>query len=661
MSFSAPVLSACKRGRGIGIISLALLASVSFLTGCGGMVNDAPAPAVDGTALQGIVHGGQNPVSGATIQLYSAPASTGSTYGAAATAIAGASTSTGSGGSFTLPTYQCPASPNDQVYIVATGGNAGAGTNPNLALMAALGSCSALTPQTFITINEVTTVASAYALSGFMTDYKHVGATSTNYAGLKNAFATVNNLVNTASGTALSVTPAYAGGPTGGAASATFASVVPQAELYTLANIIASCVNNGVNQPSTNCTNLFSDTNTTTGGVPGTSDTIQAALNIAKNPGNNVATLFNLASANPPWPTQGLSAAPNDWTIALQFTGGGMGGNINHRSNSNGMAIDGSGNIWVSNTTTATLTELNNLGAPQSPNMTNIVSGTFNAGGFPAASLDHPVPVAIDTNNNVFVGNINADATEFNNAGSFVRLISGGGLTGQVDALAVDGNNNVWAAGDNELAAFNNTGTPLSGSPYLSGDGGLITIAVDASNNIWVEDENNGNLYKLSNSGSQTGGATNVLNEPAASAAIDGSGQLWALLGIPNSEVLQFNSAGVLENTFTYDAIVEPTSISVDGAGHLWVVTESPNNITELSSTGAALSPYETGYTGESSTVLDNPLSGQVDSSGNLWVLDGGSSNGPQESQVVEFVGIAAPTITPLAQAVASNKIGQKP
>ena len=116
---------------------------------------------------------------------------------------------------------------------MAIGGNAGAGANPNLAMMAALGSCSQLkTNLPFIWINEVTTVASAYALSGFMADYAHVGASGTNYTGLKNAFATVNNLANTSTGAALSVAPYYSTMPSGTSAT-NYLSTVPQAEINT--------------------------------------------------------------------------------------------------------------------------------------------------------------------------------------------------------------------------------------------------------------------------------------------------------------------------------------------------------------------------------------------------------------------------------------------
>ena len=78
----------------------------------------------------------------------------------------------GAGGGFSIThDYNCP-SATSQVYLVASGGNPclSAGTNNTaLALMAALGPCGQLNGSTFVDIDEVTTVASVYALAQFMT------------------------------------------------------------------------------------------------------------------------------------------------------------------------------------------------------------------------------------------------------------------------------------------------------------------------------------------------------------------------------------------------------------------------------------------------------------------------------------------------------------
>ena len=116
--------------------------------------------------------------------------------------------------------------------MLALGGNAGQGANPAAGLMAAIGSCpSGGGSPVFVTVNEVTTVAAAYALAGFAVDATHVSSSGTALAqlGLTNAFANAGNLVTPATGAALAVTPAGTG-------------TVPQAEIDTLANALAACV-----------------------------------------------------------------------------------------------------------------------------------------------------------------------------------------------------------------------------------------------------------------------------------------------------------------------------------------------------------------------------------------------------------------------------------
>ena len=91
--------------------------------------------------------------------------------------------------------------------------------------MAALGPCNNLTSSTYIVINELTTVASVYALAPFMSGYQNVGAANTDAAGIANAFQTVNSLVNTATGSAPGP-----GLPTDG--------IAPTAEIFALADIL---------------------------------------------------------------------------------------------------------------------------------------------------------------------------------------------------------------------------------------------------------------------------------------------------------------------------------------------------------------------------------------------------------------------------------------
>ena len=144
-----------------------------------------------GAPFSGQVQGGggaQNPINGANVKLFV----TGATdYGQGATSLA--STASDGHGAFNIGSYTCPSNrPGAQTYIVATGGNAGAGTNNAIGLMALAGPYNSLGSATFVTINELTTVAAEWALAQFTDPAtgQVIGASSTNAAGLDNAVHT---------------------------------------------------------------------------------------------------------------------------------------------------------------------------------------------------------------------------------------------------------------------------------------------------------------------------------------------------------------------------------------------------------------------------------------------------------------------------------------
>jgi lysophospholipase L1-like esterase len=204
--------------------------------------------------------------------------------------------------------YTC--TPGAQVYLYALGGDPGAGTNLAAGLMAVLGNCpaagnfQAATPN--VVVNEVSTIAAAYALADFATDATHVWETGTTQAqsGIANAFANASNLASLSTGAALTTTPGNV--------------TVPQAEIDTLANILAGCVNS-MGAASSACSGLFANalSSGSSGTAPG--DTATAAINIAHNPVVNIAALYPLASSSPPFEPS-LTSQPADFTIPLVAT-----------------------------------------------------------------------------------------------------------------------------------------------------------------------------------------------------------------------------------------------------------------------------------------------------------------------------------------------------
>src|ERR1700761_8765851 len=100
--------------------------SLMCLTGCG--MGTAAAPNPTPLTVSGKVHGGQQAVVGAQIQLYVAG---NAGNGSAASPLLNAAVSTDSNGEFSITgDYTCPSS-TSQVYIVATQGNPGLGSGGN--------------------------------------------------------------------------------------------------------------------------------------------------------------------------------------------------------------------------------------------------------------------------------------------------------------------------------------------------------------------------------------------------------------------------------------------------------------------------------------------------------------------------------------------------
>jgi hypothetical protein len=412
------------------------------LTGCGGgnsvsVTTTVTAP--QAATLSGRVMGGQQPINGAIIQLYAAGnTGYGSTYPyTTGTSLLGShSVVTSGSGDFNITgDYTCPSS-STQVYIEAIGGVpiAGEAANPNIITLAALGPCGNLPNVSFITINELTTVASVWALAPFMTGPSNIGTSSTNSIGLSNAFASVNKLVNTVDG-ALSG-PAL---PTG--------AFIPTTELNTLADIIASCINTaggGKAGDGSACGNLFALAVSSTGSKP--TDVVTAALNIAHNPKQNAAALNKLADATGPFQPI-LASAPAAWTVAIQYPSTGL-------SAPTGIAADQSGNLWVTNANGHSVTLLSSAGA---------VTGTYAIGESGSGAI------AIDLSGNAWVAASTSGSLLEIAPSGITTTTTGGGLS-TTNSLAIDGSGDVWAVGEgSRLSEFTSSGNPVSSLGYSGG------------------------------------------------------------------------------------------------------------------------------------------------------------------------------------------------
>jgi len=662
------------QSKGVSAVRTTLTFTVVFaallFSGCSGAPGFNPVQtdsnSFPGVALHGIVHGGQQPISGAHIYLL-AVNTTG--YGQASLSLltsgSGRSEDTNgnyyvtsdSSGSYSITeSYNCPNS-NTQVYLYSIGGSPGQEESANTAagLMTGLGACGALSSNETIIVNEITTVATAYALAGFAASATEVSSSSSILAatGVQNAFGTVANLVSLGTGDVPATTPPGNGVP-------------PKQELYTLADILAACVNSSGSSSSA-CTTLFA--NAMNGNVAPT-DTATAAINIAHDPGANISALFGLVVPGAPFqPT--LSSAPNDFTVAIQYSGGGLDGS---GFAPEGIAIDSSGDVWVPNYNSNSVSKFTYNGTVLCH------APPCGSSGFTGAGLNQPTSVAVDIYGNAWVANYGVIAntdpglwsiSEFTAEGGELNGppgFAGSGLNSPY-GIAIDNLSNTWVSnfGGNNLSEFNSGGTAMSGSTGFAVGSvvGPAGIAADTAGNVWTVDYNASNylLVESNSSGSQAadpnGYSGGGLNSPYA-VAIDANGNVWITNQNGGSSgggsLSEFSSSGTAlsgDNGFSGGGIDGPYGLAIDGLGNVWTANNFSWTISEFSSNGTPIS----GANGYYATSLVKPYGIAIDPSGNVWV----TSNSNSAGSLTEFVGAAAPVATPLAAGAEYKELGTRP
>ena len=638
----------------------AMLCVLLLLSGCAGapVTNTIETSSASGPALQGIVHGGQNPIANASVYLY-AVNNTG--YGGASVSLLTNPVTTASDGTFTITgDYNCP-SATPLTYIYTVGGNSGSGTNSAATLMAGAGNCthSGFTSK-FIMVNEVSTIATVYAVAGYIVDPTHAstGTSTLSQTGLANAGNTIGNLYTQSTGVALATTEAGNG-------------TVPQAEINTLANILAACINtNGSTAPGSACSSLFA--NALSGGTTGAqpTDTATAAINIAHNPGANVANLFALQGGSPPF-IPDLGATPNDFTIGINYTASWL-------DQPWALAIDGSGNVWVTDELNDSLSELNSSSYGTGAGGGNSGSNSWNtnspitSGGL---ANGYPDGIAIDSSGNVWVSNrSNNSLSEFNSSGSPVSNspFSGGGLY-EPGNIAIDQSGYLWianptdASGDGSISKFTSGGSPVSGSPFSGG--GLIDplgIAIDVSGHIWATNPEEYTLSELNSSGTAmspgAGWGNSSKMEAPTNLAIDASGNLWVADGsdfisalseyTPSAATPPVAGAWSSASPIYNGGLGYPWGVAIDGAGNIWM-SNSYNSyaaVSEFSSSGAAITPQNSTQNGYIIPGAQGaPMGIAIDGSGNVWVANSnGTAYGHANGSVGEYVGAATPVVTPV-------------
>jgi streptogramin lyase len=560
---------------------------------------------------------GKQAIVGAAIQLYAA-GTTGN--GSAATSLLATAVTTNANGAFTIPaSYSCPAAAS-QLYLVASGGSVGTSPgNTSITLATAIGTCNQITTSSQFVVNEVTTAATVWGLNQFLATGTNFGVSATNAQGLANAVATVVNLANIT---------------TGGSPGAAFPAngVSPAAKINTLANLLNSCTAAATPAP---CSQLFAST--TPSGASAPSNTLDAAVNLVRNPGNNVAALYTQATTDSAF-TPALTTAPADWTLFVSYSGGGM-------NSPASLGVDSAGNIWVASYFSSA-TEFSPTGTSLFPN------------GISSGGLLESYGLAIDAQNNVWITNEESPSSINGGLGSVSVFNSSGqpisGTTGYVagslnypTAVAIDTNTDAWIVdfGNSHVTLLSSSGAPLSGATGYTTDSFAfpLAVAVDGNHNAWIGDQNDAVVTRVSSDGTQFL-KVSCCDGPDG-LAIDQLGNVW-IANLFGDSISEVSSAGaVLSSGFSDNkaSIDHPQGIAVDGSGHVWIANFRGPSITELagaaaSSPGQILSPTA-GYAPDAKLLEAYDIG--IDASGNLWVTNFG------DNTITEFVGLATPVKTP--------------
>jgi len=301
------------------------------------------------------------------------------------------------------------------------------------------------------------------------------------------------------------------------------------------------------------------------------------------------------------------------------------------------IAVDNSGNLWVSDYQNGWVTEY-------TPPFTNGESAALEVGAANFSwsgcatgnALCEPSGIAFDASGNLWAGDTqNASVQEFKapfSIGEGSSVLLGGEYLGgtptrtgfEPAGLAFDQSGNLWVAdgGSNRVLEF----TP----PFSAREAASLVIGQPN----FTTSSNNANQSMLSN---------------PSSLAFDHSGNLWVADTYDN-RVLEFktpfsngesasiaigqpNLLSLAENT-TQSTLNQPDGIAFDTHGNLWVVDTGNNRVAEFTppfSTGMDASviigqdSYFYSTAGVDQSSLYGPDSVAAGSGGNLWVADTGN------------------------------------
>jgi len=427
-----------------------------------------------------------------------------------------------------------------------------------------------------ITINELTTVAASYSMAQF---YKS-GVISSNSFGLQIAAGMNDNIVTSATGESSSVLLTSPNADETNSLRST----------RSLANLLAACVHN-----RRVTVRFLTLTRPPRGGVP--RNTAQALANLARNPGQNVESIYSLTRlANSYDPA--LVEMPDAWTVTIKVNDSGNDANL--IGGLGNLVFDARGYAWITN---------------------NVVQGTP------------------DSSRTMIVLKPNGKPADGTN-GTALSPVTGGGLLGGGYGITIDPQGSVWEdnfgwgecdgckpsrTGNGSVSQFTASGTPISGdNGYQGGPLRAQGMAADASGNIWIASYGDDSIYVfLGGDPNQSLGFQQYEGSQPFDLVLAADGTAWVtngggLLGeFPRSVAKYALVNGALQQQFVNYLGQALKGLSLDSQGNAWVTSQGENLIYEIGPDGTVLGKFSGGG-------IDGPWGATVDGEDNVWIANFG-------------------------------------
>jgi RHS repeat-associated protein len=272
-----------------------------------------------------------------------------------------------------------------------------------------------------------------------------------------------------------------------------------------------------------------------------------------------------------------------------------VGGDVGHALRVSVAAINGWGSVVTQSIITVPVAELN-----------PIYTASFGSSGTGNGQLKTPWGLAMDSSGNVWVSDTgNSRVEEFNSAGTFVRTVgsagTGNGQFTSPEAIAVDPHGNIWVAdsGNNRVEEFSSTGTYIKSIGSAGSGNGQFKnpegIAFDVNGDIWVADNGNNRIqefnekYEYQKSVGTEGTGNGQFKGPS-DIAIDSEGNLW-VSDQGNGRIEKFSSAGTYVAQFGVSGsgngqFISAWRMSMDPEGNLWIGDSGNSRVQVLTANG---------------------------------------------------------------------------